>query len=294
MVMAYFRPGAKVLAIEKSVSIFTPDSQRRSSSVGVIGRVNAVGAYAAKQKMNKKGKLVDILSVSEDLRRKSQKAYGTPLADQDIAKSLSSSEFDETVLRSRATRTTKTAQKALEVFIRAMRRNHRLVQSVETGRMHGVPSATTMRNSLVQSDTVTGLDPILGMDGPMNIMAPLAQDPEQQQKREERLGTVLIEMIKSAPTAGQSQIAGQSLISSVNMLVADGYSVNPLAEQIERYAESKISGASPSQIAMGLRIDKRTIAHQKGTNAPQRDIPRLHRPSAIRQLRRGPEVGFPR
>jgi hypothetical protein len=256
MVMAYFRPGAKVLAIEKSVSIFTPDSQRRSSSVGVIGRVNAVGAYAAKQKMNKKGKLVDILSVSEDLRRKSQKAYGTPLADQDIAKSLSSSEFDETVLRSRATRTTKTAQKALEVFIRAMRRNHRLVQSVETGRMHGVPSATTMRNSLVQSDTVTGLDPILGMDGPMNIMAPLAQDPEQQQKREERLGTVLIEMIKSAPTAGQSQIAGQSLISSVNMLVADGYSVNPLAEQIERYAESKISGASPSQIEHEFRLLK--------------------------------------
>ncbi|GAA3478687.1 hypothetical protein [Streptomyces yanii] len=256
MVMAYFRPGAKVLAIEKSVSIFTPDSQRRSSSVGVIGRVNAVGAYAAKQKMNKKGKLVDILSVSEDLRRKSQKAYGTPLADQEIAKSLSSSEFDETVLRSRATRTTKTAQKALEVFIRAMRRNHRLVQSVETGRMHGVPSATTMRNSLVQSNTVTGLDPILGMDGPMNIMAPLAQDPEQQQKREERLGTVLIEMIKSAPTAGQSQIAGQSLISSVNMLVADGYSVNPLAEQIERYAESKISGASPSQIEHEFRLLK--------------------------------------
>ncbi|MFK4210011.1 hypothetical protein [Streptomyces sp. NPDC030920] len=256
MVMAYFRPGAKVLAIEKSVSIFTPDSQRSSSSVGVIGRVNAVGAYAAKQKMNKKGKIVDILSVSEDLRRKSQKAYGAPLPDQDIAKSLSSSEFNETVLRSRATRTTKTAQKALEIFIRAMRRNHRLVQSVETGRMHGVPSATTMRNSLVQSGTVTGLDPILGMDGSMNIMAPLAQDPAQQQKREERLGTVLIEMIKSAPTAGQSQIAGQSLISSVHMLVADGYSVNPLAEQIERYAESKMSGASPSQIEHEFRLLK--------------------------------------
>lgn len=256
MTMAYFRPGAKVLAIEKAVSIFTPESQRRDPSVGVIGRVNNVGAYAAKQKMNKKGKLIDVLSAAEDLRKKSQKAYGNPLSDQEIAESLSSSEFDASALRNVSRPATKTAAKALEVFIRAMRRNHRLVQSVETGRMHGVPSATSMRNALVQSGVVTGLDPILETDGSMNIMAPLAHDPDQQKKREERLGTVLIEMIKSAPVARNSHAVGGGLLVAVNLLVADGYTVNALAEQIERYAEAKISGASPEQVEHEFKMLK--------------------------------------
>ncbi|MET9555555.1 hypothetical protein [Streptomyces sp. NPDC006645] len=256
MTMAYFRPGVKVLAIEKGVSIFTPESQRRDPSVGVIGRVNNVGAYAAKQKMNKKGKLIDVLSAAEDLRKKSQRAYGNPLSDQEIAENLSSSEFDAEALRNVSRPATKTAAKALEVFIRAMRRNHRLVQSVETGRMHGVPSATSMRNALVQSGIVTELDPILEMDGSMNIMAPLAQDPDQQKKREERLGTVIIELIKSAPVARNSHAVGEGLLVAVNLLVADGYTVNALAEQIERYAEAKISGASPEQVEREFRMLK--------------------------------------
>ncbi|WEV28891.1 hypothetical protein OYE22_29680 [Streptomyces sp. 71268] len=256
MVMAYFRPGVKVLAIEKGVSIFTPDSQRRSASVGVIGRVNNVGAYAAKKKMNKKGKVIDVLSAAQDLRLKSKKAYGNPLDDQEIAANLSSSEFKETELRGRGNPRTKTAAKALEVFIRAMRRNHRLIQSVETGRMHGVPSATAIRNALVQSRVVTGLDPILEMDGQMNIMAPLAQDPDQQKKREERLGIVLIEMIKTSPRAENSHIMSENFLMSGNILVADGYSVNPLAEQVERYAEAKLSGADPEQIENEFRMLK--------------------------------------
>ncbi|MFF2938319.1 hypothetical protein ACFVSQ_00560 [Streptomyces niveus] len=256
MTMAYFRPGVKVLAIEKGVSIFTPESQRRDPSVGVIGRVNNVGAYAAKQRMNKKGKLIDVLSAAEDLRKKSQKAYGNPLSDQEIVESLSSSEFDAAALRNVSRPATKTAAKALEVFIRAMRRNHRLVQSVETGRMRGVPSATSMRNALVQSGVVTELDPILEMDGSMNIMAPLAQDPDQQKKREERLGTVLIELIKSAPVAGNSHAVGGGLLVAVNLLVADGYTVNALAEQIERYAEVRISGASPEQVEREFKMLK--------------------------------------
>ncbi|MFJ2074768.1 hypothetical protein ACIOGW_06225 [Streptomyces anulatus] len=256
MIMAYFRPGSKVLAIESGVSIFTPDSQRSSGAVGVIGRVNSVGAYAAKQKTNKKGKIVDVLSAAEDLRRKSQKAYGSPLSDQKIAESLSSSEFDSASLRSLTTPLTKTAARALEVFIRAMKRNHRLIQSVETGRMHGVPSATAIRNALVQSNIVTGLDPILDMDGSMNIMAPLAQDPHQQAKREERLGTVIIEIIKSSPPVGSSQAMSEEFLASVNMLVADGYSVNPLAVQIERFAESKLSGADPKRIEHEFKMLK--------------------------------------
>ncbi|MFD4157079.1 hypothetical protein ACFWR4_30570 [Streptomyces hydrogenans] len=258
MVMAYFRPGAKVLPIEPGVSIFTPDSQRRSSDIGVIGKVNAVGAYAARQRLNKKGETVDVLSVADDLRAKSRRAYGVALDDDVIADSLSSATFDEPALRGRANPVTKTARKALNVFINAMRRNHRLIQSIETGRMHGVPSATAVRNALVQSDVVAGLAPILDADGEMNIMAPLASDPDQQKKREERLGTVFVEMVKAA-RPDPSHIQGQNIITSVNMLVADGYSVNPLAEQIERYAESKISGVSPEQIEHEFRVLKAGI-----------------------------------
>ncbi|MFJ3821324.1 phage tail protein [Streptomyces nodosus] len=256
MVMAYFRPGVKRLQIEPDVSIFTPDSQRRNPAAGVIGQVNNVGAYAAKKKLRKKtGKIVDVLSAADDLRAKSRRAYGTALSDHEIAAALSSSMFDDAALRGKGNPLTKTAKRALNVFINAMRRNHRLIQSVEIGRMQGVPSATAVRNALVQSGIVTGLDPILDSEGSMNIMAPLAGDPQQQKKREERLGAIFVETIKVA-RPDPTHITNQKLISSINMLVADGYSVNPLASQIERYAASKISGASPEEIEGEFKVLK--------------------------------------